>query len=70
MKIKNLLAAVTAVFGLATMAQAQTTVYIAGAPALRTELTTAIENLLIGLRPSSRPMSCVGETPPSAAKAM
>ncbi|MEI8293619.1 MAG: hypothetical protein WCG66_06430 [bacterium] len=48
MKIKNILAAVTAVIGLAITAQAQTTVYIAGAPALRNELTTAIENLLIG----------------------
>ena len=48
MKINKLFAAATAALGLATIAQAQTTVYIAGAPALRTELTTAIENLLAG----------------------
>lgn len=48
MKILKHLAAVAAVFGLASSAFAQTTIYIAGAPALRTELTTAIENLLIG----------------------
>ena len=48
MKIHKYLAAITAVFGLASSAFAQTTIYIAGAPALRTELTTAIENLLTG----------------------
>ena len=48
MKIKNLFATATAVLGLATIAQAQTEIYIAGAPALRTELTTAIENILVG----------------------
>lgn len=48
MKPIKYLAAVAAVFGLASSAFAQTTIYIAGAPALRTELTTAIENLLIG----------------------
>lgn len=48
MKPNILLAAAVAAFGLASSAYAQTKVYIAGAPALRTELTTAIENLLIG----------------------
>ena len=48
MKITKLFAAATAALGLATMAQAQTEIFIAGAPALRTELTTAIENLLLG----------------------
>ncbi|MFZ4484063.1 MAG: hypothetical protein ACOYOL_08810 [Chthoniobacterales bacterium] len=48
MKPNKYLAAAAAVLGLAGSAFAQTTVYIAGAPALRTELTTAIENLLIG----------------------
>ncbi|MFZ4589014.1 MAG: hypothetical protein ACOYNG_08525 [Terrimicrobiaceae bacterium] len=48
MKINKFLAAATAALGLATMAQAQTEIFIAGAPALRTELTTAIENLLLG----------------------
>lgn len=48
MKILKYLAAIAAVFGLASSAFAQTTIYIAGAPALRTELTTAIENLLLG----------------------
>jgi hypothetical protein len=50
MKTHKLFAVATAALGLATMAQAQTTVYIAGAPALRTELTTAIENL-VGSQP-------------------
>lgn len=48
MKPINLLAAASVAFGLASSAYAQTKIYIAGAPALRTELTTAIENLLIG----------------------
>jgi len=48
MKLTKHLAAIAAVFGLASSAFAQTTIYIAGAPALRTELTTAIENLLQG----------------------
>jgi hypothetical protein len=48
MKYKYLFAAATAAFGLASSADAQTKVYIAGAPALRTELTSAIENLLVG----------------------
>ena len=48
MKITKLFATATAAIGLATMAQAQTEIFIAGAPALRTELTTAIENLLLG----------------------
>jgi hypothetical protein len=48
MKPFHLLAAATVAFGLASSAYAQTKVYIAGAPALRTELTTAIENLLTG----------------------
>lgn len=48
MKIKKFFAAATAALGLATLAQAQTEIFIAGAPALRTELTTAIENLLLG----------------------
>jgi hypothetical protein len=48
MKPIKLLAAAAAALGLVTAANAQTTVYIAGAPALRTELTTAIENLLLG----------------------
>lgn len=49
MKISNLIAAGSVAFGLASSAAfAQTKVYIAGAPALRSELTTAIENLLIG----------------------
>ncbi len=48
MKTNKFFAAAAAALGLATMANAQTTVYIAGAPALRTELTSAIENLLLG----------------------
>lgn len=48
MKTTPILAAAMAAYGLANSAYAQTKVYIAGAPALRTELTTAIENLLIG----------------------
>jgi hypothetical protein len=48
MKITKFFAAATAALSLATMAQAQTEIFIAGAPALRTELTTAIENLLLG----------------------
>lgn len=48
MKPIKLLAAAATALGLSTAAYAQTTVYIAGAPALRTELTTAIENLLRG----------------------
>lgn len=48
MKPIKLLAVAAAALGLASAANAQTTVYIAGAPALRTELTTAIENLLVG----------------------
>ncbi len=48
MKISKLLAAATVALGLTGSAFAQTKVYIAGAPALRTELTTAIENLLLG----------------------
>jgi hypothetical protein len=48
MKPIKLLAVATAAVGLLTAANAQTTVYIAGAPALRTELTTAIENLVRG----------------------
>ena len=48
MKPIKLLAVAAAALGLASAANAQTTVYIAGAPALRTELTTAIENLLRG----------------------
>lgn len=47
-RINKLFAAVTAALGLATLAQAQTEIFIAGAPALRTELTTSIENLLLG----------------------
>lgn len=46
MKTTKHLASVLAVLGLAAPAFAQTTVYIAGAPALRTELTTAIKNLI------------------------
>jgi hypothetical protein len=46
MKPIKLLAVAAAALGLASAANAQTTVYIAGAPALRTELTTAIENLV------------------------
>lgn len=48
MKPRKYLAALAAIFGLAVPAFAQTTIYVAGAPALRTELTTAIENLLTG----------------------
>jgi hypothetical protein len=48
MKPFNFLAAATVALGLASSAYAQTKVYIAGAPALRTELTTAIENLFTG----------------------
>lgn len=48
MKPLYFLAAAATAFGLVTSADAQTVVYVAGAPALRTELTTAIENLLIG----------------------
>ncbi len=48
MKPFKFLAAASVAFGLAASAHATTTIYIAGAPALRTELTTAIENLLIG----------------------
>ena len=48
MKSLKYLAAATVALGLASSAFAQTKVYIAGAPALRTELTTAIENLLSG----------------------
>ncbi len=48
MKSLHLLAVAAAAYGLASSAYAQTKVYIAGAPALRTELTTAIENLLLG----------------------
>ena len=48
MKSLHLLAAAAAAYGLAGSAFAQQKVYIAGAPALRTELTTAIENLLLG----------------------
>lgn len=48
MKINKLFAVAAATLGLATIAQAQTEIFIAGAPALRTELTTAIENLLVG----------------------
>lgn len=48
MKSIKYLAAIAAVFSLASSALAQTKVYIAGAPALRTELTTAIENLFLG----------------------
>lgn len=52
--IKQHLAAAAAVFALAGTAFAQSTVYIAGAPALRTELNTAIENLLSGQTNVSR----------------
>ncbi|MFZ4682294.1 MAG: hypothetical protein ACOYMS_07315 [Terrimicrobiaceae bacterium] len=48
MKTFKFLAAATIALGLAGSLHAQTTVYIAGAPALRTELTTAIENLFAG----------------------
>ncbi|MFZ4597914.1 MAG: hypothetical protein ACOYNN_04645 [Terrimicrobiaceae bacterium] len=48
MKTLKLLATSAVALGLAGSAFAQTTVYITGAPALRTELTTAIENLIIG----------------------
>jgi hypothetical protein len=51
MKINKLFAAATAALGLASLAQAQTEIFIAGAPALRTELTTAIENL-VGSQPA------------------
>lgn len=48
MKILKYFAVAAAVLGISTVAQAQTKIYIAGAPALRTELTTAIENLFAG----------------------
>ena len=48
MKIKTIFAVVTIALGLATVAQAQTEVFIAGDPALRPELNSAIENLLWG----------------------
>ncbi len=48
MKSLQLLAVASVALGFASSAFAQTKVYVAGAPALRTELTTAIENLLLG----------------------
>ena len=48
MKILKSLAVAAAATGLTASAFAQTKVYITGAPALRTELTTAIENLVRG----------------------
>jgi len=48
MKPLRLFAAAASALFLAASAKAQTKVYIAGAPALRTELTSAIENLLVG----------------------
>lgn len=46
--MKTLILAAALAVGSSLSAMAQTKVYIAGAPALRTELTTAIENLLTG----------------------
>lgn len=48
MKVSSLIATIAFVFALASSALAQTKVYIAGAPAQRQYLTTAIENLLLG----------------------
>lgn len=48
MKFLKYLAVAAAALGIGTAAHAQTKVFIAGAPALRTELTTAIENLFAG----------------------
>jgi|GEM_PF-3216951 len=48
MRINKFFAAATAALGFATLAQAQTEIFIAGDPALRGHLNSAIENLVRG----------------------